>query len=304
MDSTHLQVHDLVFEYKNGEPVLNQLNMKIPRGSIYGFLGKNGAGKTTTIRNMLGLIQAKSGKVTLNGEAVNRSSNDLFRKVGSLIENPSLYGHLTGVDNLKLVCNYYSIGRERIARVLDQVGLTQAGSMKSKKYSTGMKQRLGLAMALIHEPELLILDEPIRGLDPSGIQEIRKLILEINTRGTTILLSSHILSEIEKIVSHIGVIEHGNLQFEGAYSDLIDHINHGTRLNIRSKNPAKLQQYLSEFAEAKLDGTWVSIPNQSDLDTADLVKKLVDTGHEIYEVKKEQNALESIFLGMTNTNSN
>lgn len=304
MRELHIEVKDLVFAYKKGTPILNQLNMQIPKGSIYGFLGKNGAGKTTTIRNMLGLLKSNSGTILMCGQPVTPHANELFRRVGSLIENPSLYDHLSGVDNLKLACNYYSISWDSIPLILDKVGLSDAGKIKSRKYSTGMKQRLGLAMALIHDPELLILDEPIRGLDPSGIQEIRKLILEINASGTTVLLSSHILSEIEKLVSHIGVIENGQLQFEGSKDDLLNHIDASTQLRLRSKEPKKLYEYLEAFGKVELESPWVTISHRSDHETAQLVQDLYSRGHEIYEIRKDKNALESIFLGMTDNKSN
>jgi len=257
MEDHHLTVRDLVFGYKKNTPILDQLNMSIPKGSIYGFLGKNGTGKTTSIRNMLGLLKPNSGSITLNGK-----------------------------------------------RVLEKVGLIKYGKLKSKKYSTGMKQRLGLAMALIHEPELLILDEPIRGLDPTGIQEIRNLIFEINKQGTTIILSSHILSEIDKLVSHIGLIENGRLKFEGTYNRLLQHIDESTTMKIRSNDPVLLQKYLSKHFDANLNGVWVKIPYHTDQQTAKLVNELVENGFDIYEIEKEKNELESIFLDMTDNKEN
>ncbi len=304
MENLHIQVSDLVFAYKKGEPILKQLNMAIPKGAIYGFLGKNGAGKTTTIRNMLGLLQPNSGTISLLGKPVSRHSSVLFRKVGNLIENPSLYEHLSGIDNLRLACKYYLITERNIPIVLDKVGLSKAGKGKVRKYSTGMKQRLGLAMALIHEPELLILDEPIRGLDPKGIQEIRKLILEINDKGTTILLSSHILSEIEKLVSHVGILENGKLQFEGTFDNLLNHINASTKLRIRTSDATRLYNYLSKRMDVNLEAPWVTMSQLSDTGTASLIRELCSEGYEVYEIRKDKNALESIFLGMTNKNTN
>ncbi len=304
MNEAHIKIIDLNFGYKKSKPIIENLNMNIPKGSIYGFLGRNGAGKTTTIRNMLGLLKPNSGSILFGGKPVAEHSGDLFRKVGSLIENPSIYEHLSGIDNLRLVCKYFSIPSYKISIVLEKVGLTHAATMKSKKYSTGMKQRLGLAMALIHDPELLVLDEPIRGLDPSGIQEIRQLILNINADGTTVLLSSHILSEIEKLVSHVGILNNGMLSFEGTYQELMNHINSSTRLLIRSKNQEALFNYLQDKKEiARLD-SWIAVSNINDSETAQLIKELSNKDFDVYEFKKESNNLESIFLGSSNLNLN
>lgn len=303
MQEIHVDIKDLVFGYKKGEPVLDNLNMSIPKGSIYGFLGKNGAGKTTTIRNMLGLLEPNAGSIHLDGKAISRHAHPLLSKVGSLIENPSLYEHLSGIDNLRIVCAYYAISSQIIPSILDKVGLGYAGRLKAKKYSTGMKQRLGLAMALIHDPELLILDEPIRGLDPAGIKEIRQLILDINAQGTTIILSSHILSEIERLVTHLGVIENGCLKYEGTYQSLLQQIDASTRLLIRTADPNSLLQYFGNDTEAHIDGSYVSIPFTSDPDTARLIQEIYKGGYDLYEVRKDKNELENIFLGITNQNS-
>ena len=217
MNQLIVATQNLNFSYTKARKDIESLELKVPKGSIYGFLGPNGSGKSTTIRLILGLLKKQSGKVALFGENFN-SNNRLksLDKIGALIENPSLYEHLNSVDNLRIAANYRgSISSERIDEVLEIVKLTHAKKKKVKAYFLGMKQRLGLAISLLSNPELVILDEPTNGLDPKGIIEMRTLIKELNEKyGTTIFISSHLLSEIEKTCTHVGIIRNGKMLYK------------------------------------------------------------------------------------------
>lgn len=215
-----IEIKNLTFGYSTKTPILKNLNLTVVPGSIYGFLGANGAGKSTTIRNILGLLKPQGGSITLLGKQLSVKTLPILQNVGTLIESPSLYPHLTAYKNLKIACNYYNVPYSRIDEVLDIVKLNNHKKKAVGKFSTGMKQRTGLAMALIHDPELLILDEPSSGLDPNGILEMRHIIQDLSEMGKTIMLSSHLLSEVERTVSHIGIIQDGEMKFEGSMSEL------------------------------------------------------------------------------------
>ncbi len=217
MNQLIVNTQKLNFSYTKTRKDIENLELKVPKGSIYGFLGPNGSGKSTTIRLLLGLLKKQSGTVALFGELFNSKTRlKSLDKVGALIENPSLYEHLNAVDNLKIAANYrQNIPKERIDEVLEIVKLSHAKKKKVKAYSLGMKQRLGLAISLLSNPELIILDEPTNGLDPKGIIEMRALIKELNEKhGTTVFISSHLLSEIEKTCTHVGIIRNGKMLFQ------------------------------------------------------------------------------------------
>lgn len=201
---------------------VKDLSLCVPKASVYGFLGPNGAGKTTTLKLLLGLIHPDRGNVWFFGEKMNKRNRlQILRHTGSLIEGPSFYGHLTGLENLQIIAKLKGVPSKEITRALETVRLTSQKDKKVKHYSLGMKQRLGIAMALLGNPEILILDEPTNGLDPAGIQEIRALIKELaRTRSMTIIISSHILSEIEQMADHVGIIYRGELIFQGLLSEL------------------------------------------------------------------------------------
>ncbi len=223
MNQLIVKTQNLNFSYTKTRKDIEDLELQVPKGSIYGFLGPNGSGKSTTIRLILGLLKKQSGKVALFGENFNQKTRlKSLDKVGALIENPSLYGHLNAVENLKIAANYrQNISSERINEVLEIVKLSHAKKKKVKAYSLGMKQRLGLAISLLSNPELIILDEPTNGLDPKGIIEMRALIKELNEKfGTTIFISSHLLSEIEKTCTHVGIIRNGKMLFQDTVNAL------------------------------------------------------------------------------------
>ena len=210
----------LTKKYKNFTSV-NKVSLHIKKGSIYGFLGPNGAGKSTTMKMLLGLTAPTSGSFQIDGKQFPNDRLTILKRIGSFIEAPSFYANLTGRENLDIIRRILGLPQNAVEDALDLVGLSQFGDRLAKKYSLGMKQRLGLAGALLGRPPILILDEPTNGLDPSGIHEIRNLIKSLPTfYDCTVLISSHMLSEIELIADDIGILDHGRILFEGSLDDL------------------------------------------------------------------------------------
>ena len=201
---------------------VKNLNLAVPKGATYGFLGPNGAGKTTTMKLMLGLIKPDGGSVEILGKVMKPSTRFMInKKTGSLIESPGFYGHLSGQENLEIIARYKNLGARDIEEALKIVNLYERKDDKVKKYSLGMKQRLGIAMALMGKPELIILDEPTNGLDPAGINEIRNLIKSIPEKlGSTVIISSHLLSEVEQMADYVGIINKGEMIYQGPLSEL------------------------------------------------------------------------------------
>jgi ABC-2 type transport system ATP-binding protein len=220
MTAHAVEIQGLTHRFAAG-PAPSGVNLSVPQGAIYGFLGPNGAGKTTTLRLILGLLRRQAGTIAIFGQALERHRLDILRRIGSSIETPSVYGHLTAAENLDIWRRMFRCDRRRIADVLAIVDLAGNGATRAEQFSLGMKQRLAIAIALLHEPSLLILDEPTNGLDPHGILEMRRLLAALNReRGVTILVSSHILAEIERLVTHVGVIHQGRMRFEGTLDAL------------------------------------------------------------------------------------
>ena len=210
----------LTKKYKNFVSV-NQVSLHIRKGSIYGFLGPNGAGKSTTMKMLLGLTAPTKGSFSIDGKHFPEDRMDILKEIGSFIEAPSFYANLTGRENLDVIRRILRLPKESVEDALELVGLTEFGDRLAKKYSLGMKQRLGLAGALLGRPPILILDEPTNGLDPSGIHEIRELVKSLpGLYDCTILISSHMLSEIELMADDIGILNHGRLLFEGSLDEL------------------------------------------------------------------------------------
>ncbi|WP_025692417.1 lantibiotic protection ABC transporter ATP-binding protein [Paenibacillus zanthoxyli] len=208
-----LETKQLTKKYKKST-VLNSVSIHVRKNTVYGLLGPNGAGKSTTLKIIAGLLKQTSGEVIFNGNKWTR--NDLIH-IGSLIENAPLYGNLSAEENLEVIRTILGLSKERIQEVLQIVGLTNTGNKKVMNFSMGMKQRLGIALALLNRPNLLILDEPTNGLDPIGIQELREMIASFPKQGVTVLLSSHLLSEVEHLADDIGIISNGVLGYEGKY---------------------------------------------------------------------------------------
>jgi len=216
-----VETRRLSHSFSKQPDTLKQIDLQVPAGSIYGFLGPNGAGKTTTLRLLLGLLKKQQGEILLFDKPLQKQRNSILQKIGSMIESPSIYAHLTATENLLLMQKLYQCPLSRISEVLNIVGLTGTGNKKAGQFSLGMKQRLSLAIALLHEPSLLILDEPTNGLDPNGIIEIRDLLKKLNEqKGISIIISSHLLAEIEKLVTHVGIISKGSMVFQGTLERL------------------------------------------------------------------------------------
>jgi ABC-type multidrug transport system ATPase subunit len=216
-----IETRNLSYSFGHKRKVVNDLSLQVPEGSIYGFLGPNGAGKTTTIRLLTGMLLTDVDNIFINGKSLQKSIPEIFQSMGTLIETPSLYLHLTAKENLRLIATLRKLDRKRIDDVLKIVGLEGVANRKVKEFSLGMKQRLGIAMALLPDPQLLILDEPANGLDPTGIIEIRELLKRLNTEeGKTIFVSSHLLAEIEKTCTHLGVIHKGILRYQGTLKEM------------------------------------------------------------------------------------
>lgn len=203
----------------NNKKILKDISLTIPKQSCYSLLGINGAGKSTLMKIITGVIVKYNGEINYHGLPFKR---EFLKNIGSLIEGPSLYDNLTAVENLKIICLQEDIDFSKIPKILDEVGLSSSNKNKTKHYSLGMKQRLGLAMALIKEPELLVLDEPFNGLDPYGVEEIKKFLKQLVNAGKTILISSHILSELENITDKVGIIHQGSIVYERAFSSIED----------------------------------------------------------------------------------
>ena len=201
---------------------VNDLSMAVPENCVYGFLGPNGAGKSTTLKMILGLIQPSQGSIKIFGKVMNSANRlSILRQTGSLIENPGGYGHLTGLENMQIIQKLKGVSEAEIAPALKTVRLYDQRDKKLSNYSLGMKQRLGIAMAILGNPKLLILDEPTNGLDPAGIQEMRQLICSLpKERNMTVIISSHLLSEIEQMADQLGIIHHGRMLYQGTLADL------------------------------------------------------------------------------------
>lgn len=214
-----VKVKNLCKSYGTSE-ILKNVNMTIRDGEIYGLLGPNGAGKTTIMKILVQLTKATSGTIEYWGKTMDKDSFKILSNIGNIIEYPSFYQNLTARTNLELHCSYMSMGFEDIDKMLERVGLGNKADMKVSKFSLGMKQRLGLARAMLHNPKLLILDEPINGLDPMGIQEIRNLLMDLKKKGTTILISSHILAEVQLIADRVAIINDGKILEELSIEDM------------------------------------------------------------------------------------
>ena len=298
-----LETHDLQFGFSAGQPIIKDLNLRVEKGSVYGFLGPNGAGKTTTMRLVLGLLESGENSVKIFGKTLAHNRAEIFSRTGNLIETPSLYEHLTGWDNLEITRRIKGVRRQRIGEVLELVRLGHAAHKKAKTYSLGMKQRLGLAVALLSEPELLILDEPTNGLDPNGMIETRELLLRLNRElGVTILISSHLLSEIEKMATHVGIIHKGNLLFQGTTNELATLKSHQALLQIETSNDAEAREILSRTCEMHVNGTGLKTLFRSREQAANINRMLIDSGIDVYHLAVVNNDLENLFLQITDEN--
>ncbi|MCY9590847.1 ABC transporter ATP-binding protein [Paenibacillus chitinolyticus] len=297
MNEMIIQTFGLSKQYKLRSAVDN-VNLQIRKGDIYGFLGPNGAGKTTTIRMLLGLIRPTKGTVQLFGKDLRKEKLAILRKVGSLVEYPSYYGHLTAYENLEAIRRILDVPKQRIDEVLAIVRLTKEAKRPVKGYSLGMKQRLGIAAALLGSPELLVLDEPTNGLDPSGILEIRELIKSMPQQyGVTVLVSSHLLSEVDQMASRVGIISGGSMIFEDTIESLRKRAGGQIRIAVDAPQQA-LRTVASAGCFAVADESSLLLEEAPDEKIAQVVAGLVQAGHSVYRVEEKKKSLEDFFLDL------
>jgi lantibiotic transport system ATP-binding protein len=276
------------------------LDLCVPKGAVYGFLGPNGSGKTTTIRMLLGLIKSDAGSVRLFGQGLKEHRLALLRRVGALVETPSLYPHLTGRENLEVTRRLIDAPKARIDEVLGIVRLDQAAERAVKTYSLGMKQRLALALAMLNQPELLILDEPTNGLDPAGIQEMRELIRQLPVEhGITVFLSSHLLSEVEQIATHIGIIHRGKRIFEGTLDALQAQREEVLAVSVDRTAEARGMIEGAGYTLAPTSNGTLHIAKATRDDAAAINRLLVGQGFSVYQLVMQRPTLEQTFLQLT-----
>ena len=279
---------------------VNRLNLSVPEGAIYGFLGPNGAGKSTTLKMILGLVRPTAGEISVFGRRMNSANRlSVLKQVGSLIESPSYYGHLTGEENLRIVQTLRGVPEKNIREVLQIVRLEGQRGKLTAHYSLGMKQRLGLAAALLGFPRLLILDEPTNGLDPAGIQEMRELIGSLPGRfGMTVLVSSHLLSEIDQLADWVGIIREGELVFQDTLESLHAHSDH--RLALRTADNREAARLLAQARiPCREEEGYLLLPMLED-EAAGRVSGLLAAGRvPLLRMEERQKSLEEIFLQLT-----
>jgi ABC-2 type transport system ATP-binding protein len=277
--------------------------LQVEKGSVYGFLGPNGSGKTTTISLLLGLLENKEGQIEIFGQQLSANRINILKKIGSLIESPSLYGHLTAKENLEIYRAVYGTTKERITEVLNIVGLEDSGKKPVKKFSLGMKQRLAIALALLPNPELLVLDEPSNGLDPAGIIELRELIKKLNKEhNMTILISSHLLGEVEKMVSHLGIIYRGKMLFQGTLTELHKVQQNGSKLLINTSDNEAAMNLLQEY-DPQMESDTISLLFHDQKQTAAIQRILTQNNIDVYLLQPKKNDLEQLFIDLTSAQS-
>lgn len=299
MNEIILKTEALSYFFSSEFKALDGINLRVQQGSIYGFLGPNGAGKTTTLRLLLGILRKQQGTIEIFGKRLGDERLNILKRIGSLIEQPSLYAHLTAKENLEVYRRVYGCSKHRIDEVLNLVGLSYTKNKKTKQFSLGMKQRLSIAVALLHQPELLILDEPTNGLDPAGIIEMRELIKTLNKEhGVTILVSSHILAEVEKMASHVGIIHKGKLLFQGSLSELQQLKNKQSFLELETANNDNALAALQSYAVERKNGLLL-LPFENNEQAAFINRTLVEKGIDVYRLQPQQNNLEQLFIDIT-----
>lgn len=284
-----------------GNVVVNDVNIHVPKGAIYGFVGPNGAGKSTVMKMILNLIQPEAGEVQLFGEKVTDQSYEVFKRVGSIIENPYFYEKMTARQNLELHCDYMGFpNKERIDEVLQMVDLQNVEGKQIRHYSLGMKQRLAIARAILAKPEFLILDEPINALDPEGIREMRNLFQRLNQEDeTTIFISSHILSEVDLIADTIGIIQHGNLLAELPIEEIHKHQTEYISLQVDDvAHAATLLEQMDITNFSVLDQEFIRIYD-SNISGKVLSKTLIESGVGLESLGRKQDTLEDYFFQLT-----
>ncbi len=281
---------------------VKDLSFTIEKGNVYGILGPNGSGKSTTLGIVLNVVNKTTGNFSwFDG---NTSTHDALKKVGAIIERPNFYPYMTAVQNLKLVCKIKEVSNDKIEEKLALVGLLERKNSTFKTYSLGMKQRLAIASALLNDPEILILDEPTNGLDPQGIHQIREIIKKIASQGTTILLASHLLDEVEKVCSHVVILRKGEKLYSGRVDGML--ASHGF-FELKTDNEDKLISMLNEdgrFGEIKKEGELITAFLKEEMDAKSFNKTLFDKGIILSHLVKRKESLEEQFLTLTKNQSN
>jgi len=302
MNNLVIKTTALSYSFNKDGKTLDNIELQVESGSIYGFLGPNGAGKTTTLRLLLGLLKKQGGSIEVFGEELHKNRIRILKKIGSLIEQPSLYSHLTAKENLQIYRKIYGCHAARIDEVLELVGLSHKNNKKAKQFSLGMKQRLSIALALLPQPQLLILDEPTNGLDPNGIIETRELIKTLNREhGTTILVSSHILAEVERMATHVGIIHYGKMKFQGTLHELHQLKVKENFLTLETNKNEFAGTLLKEHFEVNRQNGHLLLPFKDKEQTAFINKLLVQHGVDVYRLQPQQNDLEQLFIDITST---
>ena len=279
---------------------VEDLHLRVRRGEVYGFLGPNGAGKTTTLRMLLGLVRPTSGTARVLGHKPGEEAS--LARLGALVETPGFYAHLSGGDNLRVLARYSGVGRSRVEAVLEQVSLSDRARDKFASYSLGMKQRLGVAAALLKDPDLLILDEPTNGLDPEGVADMRDLVRSLGQGERSVLLSSHLLTEVEQTCDRAGVVREGRLIAEGTVTELRGQ----ERLLVRVTpldRALPVATRLKGVEDARVENGAITLATKGGLAAAAIVRRLVDVGFDVNEVRPIERSLEEVFLNLTSRGS-
>ena len=295
MTSHVIETEALTKRYGEAIVAVDALDLRVRRGEVYGFLGPNGAGKTTTLRMLLGLVRPTSGAATVLGAPPGAPA--ALARIGAMVEAPGLYPYLSGRDNLRVLAGHAGAAPARVSAVLAETGLSDRAGDRVRTYSMGMKQRLGVAAALLKDPELLILDEPTNGLDPAGMAEMRAFIRSLAKGGRTVVLSSHLMGEVEQVCDRVGVIREGVLVAEGTVEELRGRAS----LRVRAEpigEAARLVALLPEVAEVATDGALLDV--RADVDAAAGINRaLVTAGIEVSEITQRRASLEDVFLELT-----
>ena len=290
-----IETRALTKRYGDAIVAVDHLDLRVRRGEVYGFLGPNGAGKTTTLRMLLGLVRPTSGQAIVLGAPP--GAPDGLARIGAMVEAPAFYPYLSGRDNLRVLAGHAGVPEDRVDAVLDQVGLTDRASDRSRTYSLGMKQRLGVAAALLKDPELLILDEPTNGLDPAGMAEMRAFIRSLGKGGRTVVLSSHLMGEVEQVTDRVGVIRDGALVAEGTVEELRGRAGLRVRAEPRAEAARLIRAQPDVDKVTSVDGLLDVTVDTSRAPTIN--RLLVEAGIAVSELYAQQTSLEDVFLELT-----